>query len=377
VLQPDGTVAILENDFLRATLRQDAGWGIISLVDKHSGAELIGAGQVGNALVPYSDDGGLYRFGSEMQGCGLDPLSGEDAGSALTVLESGPLRVRVAAQTVAGGRGFQKEYQLVAGEPFVRMISTGSAAPGTSVMVHFPFAGPIDNLVHGTAYHWDQKQPERAGPLTFEATHHFLVPELGGVPRAAIFHAGVPAWAVRRDGLVVGALWRNANEEQCDFTGAEGSDTHEVAVSYAVRVPTGVTEARTGKQLREALAFATPLLAVTGRPAGDLPRRFSLASATPMSAILTAAKAGTRDDAALMLRLYQPTNAPLRVVVRTAAQRRFPLHRQLVVEGMTALEVPLRGKRIATLGGTASASRFSVLARRALTTIAVRSKAGR
>jgi hypothetical protein len=44
---------------------------------------------------------------------------------------------------------------------------------------------------------------------------------------------------------------------------------------------------------------------------------------------------------------------------------------------MTALEVPLSGKRIATLGGTASASRFSVLARRALTTIAIRSKAAR
>ena len=94
------------------------------------------------------------------------------------------------------------------------------------------------------------------------------------MPRAAIFHAGVPAWAVRRDGLLVGALWRNANQEQCDFEGADGTDTHEVAVSYAVRVPTGVTAPRTGKQLREALAFATPLLAVTtsGTTVTDGPR---------------------------------------------------------------------------------------------------------
>ena len=132
-LQPDGTAAILANDFLRATLRQDAGWGITSLVDEHSGAELIAAGQVGNALVPYSDDGGLYRFGSEMQGCGLDPLSGEGAGAALTVLRADRCRVRVVADR-RRRTGFQKEYQLVAGEPFVRMISTGSAAPGTSVM---------------------------------------------------------------------------------------------------------------------------------------------------------------------------------------------------------------------------------------------------
>jgi hypothetical protein len=203
------------------------------------------------------------------------------------------------------------------------MISTGWRHREHPSWCTFPLAGSIDDLVYETAYHWDQNQPERAGPLTFEATHDFLVPELGGVPRTAIFHAGVPAWAARRDGLLVGALWRNANQGQCDVQGADGTDTHEVAVSYAVRVPTGVTAARTGKQLREALAFATPLLAVTGQPAGDLPRRFSLASATPKSAILTAAKAGTRDDAALMLRLYQPTNAPLRVVVRTAAERRF------------------------------------------------------
>jgi alpha-mannosidase len=371
-LEPGETVAVLENDFLRATLRQDAGWGITSLVDKRSGAELIAGGQVGNALVPYSDQGGLYRFGDEMQRCSLDPLAGEGGGSALAVLERGPLRARVMAQTVAGGQTFQKEYLLVAGEPFLRMVSTGAAAPGTSVMVHFPLAGPIDALVHGTAYHWDQKEPERAGRLTFEATHDFLVPQSGGVARAAIFHAGVPAWAARRDGVMVGALWRNANQEQCDFEGAAGTDTHEVAVSYAIRVPTGVTKPQTGRQLREALAFEAPLLAMAGQPAGHLPRRFSLASATPKSAIITAAKAGTTDDAALVLRLYQPTNAPLRVVVRTAAERRFPLHRHLVAEAMTALEVPIPGKRVAALDGGTHAHRFGVLARRAITTVAVR-----
>src|SRR5262249_50407270 len=160
--------------------------------------------------------------------------------------------------------------------------------------------------VHGTAYHWDRKRPERAGPLTFEATHNFLVPRFHGVARAAIFHPGVAAWAVRRDGLLIGALWRNANQEQCDFEGADGTDPHEVAVSAAIRVPAGVTAPRTGQQLREALAFATPLLAVAGQPAGDLPRRLSLASVAPRSAILTAAKAGTADDAALILRIYQP-----------------------------------------------------------------------
>jgi alpha-mannosidase len=374
VVEPDGTAAVLENDLLRATVRQDAAWGITSLIDKRSGAEIIAAGQVGNALVPYADEGGLYRFGSEMEGCSLQPLSMTAMGGAPTVSERGPLRVRLVTQTIVDGRSFQKEYQLVAGEPFLRMISTGSAAAGTSVMVHFPLAGPVDSLIHGTPYHWDRKLPERAGPLTFEATHGFLVPRFDGRARVAIFHAGVPAWAVRRDGLVVGALWRNANQEKCDLYGADGTDTHEVAASYAVRIPTGVRAPRSGAQLREALAFETPLLAAAGRPSGNLPRRFSLASARPSPAILTAAKSGTADASALILRVYQPTNAPLRVAVRTGARRRFPVHRKLVVGGMTALETPLRGERAAGLDLKGQSSRFKFLARRALTTIAVRSR---
>jgi alpha-mannosidase len=371
-IDPDGTVAVLENDALRATLRRDAGWGIASLVDKESGAELVAAGGVANAIVPYADQGGLYRFGDEMPGCSLAPLATDTAGTAPTVLERGPLRVRIAAQAIVGGRAFGKEYQLVAGEPFLRMISTGSAAPGTSVMVHFPLAGAIDGLVHGTAYHWDEKAPERAGPLTFEATHDFLVPRLGGAPLAAIFHAGVPAWAARRDGLVVGALWRNAGQEQCDFYGAQGTDAHDVDVAYAIRVPTGVTDPRTGAQLREALAYETPLLAVAGRPAGDLPRRFSLASATPAPAILTAAKAATANASALVLRVYQPTNAPLRVTIHTAARRRFPSQRPLLVEGLTALEEPLPRAAVRSLAIEGDASHVGLVARRALTTIGIR-----
>ena len=371
-VRPDGSAVVLENQHLRATLRQDSGWGIVSLVDKHTGREVIRSGEVGNALVVYADDGGLYRFGSEMEGCRLAPRLGAVGGGVARVLESGPLRARFVADTTVDGRPFRKEYQLVVGEPYLRMISTGSAAEGTSVMVHFPLAGPVDRLIHGTPYHWDRKRPERAGELTFEATHDFLVPEFRGRARTAVFHAGVPAWAVRRNGLVVGALWRNASRERCDFYGAQGSDAHEVAVSYALRVPTGIRGARTGKQLREALAFHEPLLAAAGRPSGGLPRSASLASATPSRAIITAAKAGTADPSALILRVYQPTNRPLRVVLRTRAAGRFAPHRRLSLVGMTALEAPLSRRRAALLRLKGRASRFSVVATRALTTIGVR-----
>ena len=54
------------------------------------------------------------------------------------------------------------------------------------------------------------------------------------------------------------------------------------------------------------------------------PATFSLASAAPSSAILTAAKEGTIDSAALVLRVYQPTNAPLDVTVTLADAMREP-----------------------------------------------------
>ena len=60
----------------------------------------------------------------------------------------------------------------------------------------------------------------------------------------------------------------------------------------------------------------------------SLPRSFSLASVTPPQAIITAAKAGTEDPDTLVLRVYQPTNAPLRVRVRTRARLRFPPQRR-------------------------------------------------
>ena len=370
----DGTSAVLENAALRATIRQDAGWGIVSLIDKRSRQELIPPGAVGNAFVPYADDGGLYRFGDEMPGCNLQPQPGVVLGAAGTAVEHGPLRARFVADTTVDGRPFQKEYQLVAGDPFLRMISTGSAAAGTSVMVQFPVTGPIDRLLHGTPYHWDRKQPERAGHLTFEATHDFLVPQFHGKARLAIFHAGVPAWAVLSEGLVVGALWRNAQQERCEFYGAAGSDAHTVTVSYAVRIPTGIRSPRSGTQLREALAFETPAFAATGRPAGHLPRSFSLASVAPPQAIITAAKEGTEDPDALVLRVYQPSNAPLHVHVRTRARLHFPPHHRLALHGITALETPLSDEDNRGLRLHGGVGRFSFVAWRAITTIAVRAR---
>ena len=325
---PDGTTAVLENTDLRATLRQDVGWGIVSLVDKRSRRELIPPGAVGNAFVPYADDGGLYRFGNEMPRCSLEASPGAVVGGAGTVLEHGPLRARFVAQTTVDGRPFTRSISSSQASHFCDDLH-GLGGPRNFGDGAFSDGRADRRLLHGTPYHWDRKQPERAGHLTFEATHDFVVPQFHGKARLAIFHAGVPAWAVRPDGLVVGALWRNAQQERCDFYGAAGTDEHTVTVSYAVRIPAGIRSPRSGMQLREALAFETPPLATIARPASSLPRTFSLASVTPPEAIITAAKEGTENPDTLVSRFYQPTNAPLRVDVRTRARLHFPRQRPL------------------------------------------------
>src|SRR5262249_14890899 len=149
----------------------------------------------------------------------------------------------------------------------------------------------------------------------FEAVHDFLIPsrlsDLEGRsdpagsgpadpaptagPSGAIFHAGVPAWAVQPDGTVIGTLWRNARVERCDFYGAQGTDPDAHTADYAWRVAGGISGPEQGRQLREALAYQTPLQAVAGTPAGTLPREFSLATTSPDAAIITAAKAASTD----------------------------------------------------------------------------------
>ena len=368
-------VIVLENTALRAVVTRDSGWGVTSLIDKATGSELIAPSAVANALVMYSDQGGLYRFGNEMNGCMLTPLADNVPPTETLpaeILEVGPLRARLRAQVVIAGQTYEKTYTLVADEPFLQMTATGAAPPQTSVMVHFPLAGPIDEMLHGTPYHWDRKTAQRAPyGLTFEATHDFVIPRFGGAPRAAIFHAGIPAWAAQPDGLLVGALWRNARVEQCDLYGAAGTDADSHTVAYALRVPAGIESPESGTQLREALAFQTPLQARLAATAGPLPPQLSLASIEPNSAILTVAKSGSASAHELILRIYQPSNTALPVEVTTSAATRFPTGHSLVVERRTALETRPEATTQQALQVQGDASHFTIVTQRAVTTLAI------
>ena len=370
----DGGSITLENAALRAEIRRSAAWGVVSIVDRTTGAELLAPGAVANDLVVYEDQGGLYRFGNEMAGCALDPSAQPASVAAIAgdaeVLERGPLRVVVRTRVAYQGIEYVRLYTLVADEPLLRVEATGSAPAGTSVMVHVPLAGAIDELVHGTPAHWDVKAPDRAAyGLTFEAVHDFAIARDHGATRAVVDRAGVSAWAARREGLLVGVLWRNAQFEQCDIYGPRGTDDDLHTVRWALRVPSGIGTPESGAPLRESLAFSNPLLAHVARGHGELPESLSLGSVTSGPALLTAAKRADRGAASLVLRLYQASNASLPVEIETSATGLVPTSTMLAPHLATALEAraPENEARVADVRG--DASRFRLTASRALTTI--------
>ena len=190
------------------------------------------------------------------------------------VMESGPLRswlrtavlmtvkFKVNGQDTETTTRFVRDYILCAGEPFLRMTTTGAAPAYTSVMTAFPLTSAVTAITHGTPYHWTDVQPLSGfwGPPLFRPTQDFLLPQdAKGTTMAAVYHAGMPAWAFDAHGALIGCLLRNAPAD--DGHGASGSDPAPHTQHYALRVPSGLGAPATGQPLREALGFHTPLLA--------------------------------------------------------------------------------------------------------------------
>lgn len=310
----------ISNEYLSATISANADWGIEKLLDaKNNNAEVLSG--TGNAIVFYGDNGDIYQFGNE-NGSSMSPVGAtvttDGAWLGAMVMESGPLRswLRTAVLIDVNGTStrFTRDYMLCAGEPFLRMTTTGAAPAYTSVMAAFPLAEPVGAITHGTGYHWTSVQPLSwawSAPV-FQPTHDFLLPQNGATTLAAVYHAGMPAWAIDANGTLIGCLLRNTPGDY--WHGASGSDPAPHTQHYALRVPTGLGPPATGQPLQEALGFHTPLLAARmpeGKQYGGMlsAGEASLAALPAGSpAVLTVAKPGSYVPTSLVLRLYQPTN---------------------------------------------------------------------
>jgi alpha-mannosidase len=320
----DGTSFVLRNQFLTAVIDASTGT-LLSLTDANSGNLVVGPVSAGDDLRFYKDTGGLYRFGNEAGG-ELSRDSTASLAGVADVLESGPIRARLRVTVTVNLQGkplaspYIREITLLASEACLRMAVTGAAPSCYSVMAAHRLSQTPVTIDHGTAGHWTSAQPSAAfwdAPV-FRATHDYLLPRgdasQAGTrppPLCAIFHGGIPAWAIDSDESLIGCLLRNTPND--DGLGASGSDTGTHTQVYAVSVPTSLGEPESGGPLREARNFNTPLVAVevpawqSGLPTDS----FSLASLPPGDpAILTVAKPGSYRPGSLILRVYQPTNSP-------------------------------------------------------------------
>ena len=326
----------LQNEHLTVVINADSNWGIGSIHDAQGNSLLSG---IGNDLVFYEDGGDIYEFGNEYV---VDPLTFQSQpvgfavsgpGLGATVLEQGPVRVRVRAtvevQGVPSTQFYTREYTLVAGEPFLRMTTTGAAGSGYSIMAAFPLSQPVDTITHGTPCHWTGVQPNQAwDPPVFRATHKFMRPQSGPTVLAAVYHRDVPAWGftgendvVLKPGVLIGCLLRNT--PGVNRWGAIGTDDATHTLQYAFRIAYGLGDPATGQPLSEALNYTQPPLAamisqVVSNSETSLPESGFLASIDSPGVIL-AAKPGDVEAGTLVLRLYQPTNSPQTLSVTLGA----------------------------------------------------------
>ena len=389
----------LTNQYATAEIGVD---GIISLEDFDNNPLL---GSTGNQIVFYVDGGGIYRFGNEIPGDAGRGVTEVDFYAAppvplqnptIELIEDGTLghlRVSVAVKgtfTVnSEAVEFQMVYSLVAGENLLRISTKGTAPSGYSVMVCFPFVEKVTSLVHGTAYHWDTGyprqywtnnaqnfNPQNCEQLTFEATHEFVIPQVGEAPFGAIYHASTPAWGIDKNGNVLGCILRNTPG---NYNGAHGSDDAEHLASYAIRIGGALLQSPVagggpGGPLGEALQFNNPLSGVplpsaqTG--SASLDAQMSVAFTSDPTTIVTAVKAGTITPTELILRVYKPTTSPMsgiEVYIDSSMAVLFQQGAALQVSGRTALELPLEQP----LTIDAQAANFTFTADYALTTLAL------
>jgi alpha-mannosidase len=398
---PDGEQYRLDNGLVRAFVCGATG-ALLSLFDLDADPDatknlLAGAG---NDIVYFYDEGGLYRFGMEVLDvsrgqpvvAAFHPMTPSAETTTLTVLEEGPLRTTVRAQTTftldrtddepsftSGPSTIVREYSLHAGEKLLRMTTVGSAPSYTSVMASFTGATESASLCHGTAVHHTTSSPRqyftaeayaasKAEQMTFEPTHDFVQAlAADGSFVLGFFHEATHAWAIETPSstskTLLACLLRNTPLEANNA--ALGTDASTYALRYAITVPSGMASPVTGLPQRDARSYQSELLAaaIPVDSANTLPETLSLASTTGPE-LVTALKRGTMDPTALVLRVQQPA-APssggglpsVRVTLAPGLVHRAG------VTACTALELPQSdAPAVTTTGNTLSLTPTGALA---------------
>lgn len=226
-LTDDGTHVVMTDTSrgLRATI--DRVSGLLSSLTL-GGVEQLAAPSLG--LEHWHDEGGLYRIGSETNGCHFDDLGALGGAVSVDVVESGPARARV--HVVRGDASL--ELRLVAGLGRLDLDLSVSAATGESVTLelHTIAAGARARFVHGGG------TIERPAMSLFAPSFWPVVRALdlarddgSGFALLPRFSTGA-AWS--SDGSLSVLVARNAPAEHCDILGEDGTEIVHAALALAL-----------------------------------------------------------------------------------------------------------------------------------------------
>jgi hypothetical protein len=256
-----GPVSVTD-DGVTVTLA-DASTGLRARVDRESGA-LVGLSTAGVewlagpslGIERWSDDGGLYRIGSETTGCEFTPLGPLDGAAVVEVVERGPARARVtitrgdAVTTVAMSAG--------TGRLDVGVLAAAADRETLTARVRTSVAGATARYVHAAG--------SVTRPVASLYTPHFwpvvramdlVRPDGSGLavlPRASTGIARTP------DGTLDVMVSRNAPVELCDVLGETGTEAVHRPIGLAL-----VPHAAPIDALAEAMALLpAPAAAITG-----------------------------------------------------------------------------------------------------------------
>lgn|GEM_PF-3034474 len=310
--QAEGDFSFTNDNVVNLTLSQDAGWAITQLsIGDNSYVQPNSS--YANRIGIWTDGGNLYQFGMEfMNDCSEGEFQFDSflEGGTGSLVEAGPIRWRFIGNLSDGSNSYTTQYDLIRGETFVHITTTGAAPSGTSVLTTFPMqsaGGTIaDALEYGTSYYWENRDPQQSWQgATFRASRDFAqLATTSGDAIAAVYHNGMPAWTIE-NGMLSGCLLRNTPGTQ---RGANGTDSDSHTQSYTLDVQ--AQPAVTGYPLRTALYTRTPLraAAVGMSITGTIPEQGQLASVAQSNAVLRVAKTNPSSDGggrSLILRVQQ------------------------------------------------------------------------
>ncbi len=285
---------VLSNAAVKATFDQGAGGSFALASLLLGGDEVIAKGS--GLAKDYTDMGGLWRLGNEMNGCSLTPIVAPPPAETVEVMDTPGLVARVVFHSASADR----EAALDAGATGLDFAITTGAAMGTTRTVTFSLAVPAGaGLTTEEPAGFEARPAERLYTPTFWSAVGWA--QVGGVAVLLRQSTGV---RMSTPGAVELMAARDARNEQCDVEGGTGSDTgtHRIAWRFEP-ASTPIDAARAAQAWNRPVDLeAVPLDQASTL---DLPREQQMLGVSG-AGVVSALKPADRGDGVILRALLMP-----------------------------------------------------------------------